>query len=806
MGDSTARARVVLIDPLPVFDYLIPQSLSAQIQIGTPVKVPLGNRKTLGYVTELPTEPYTGTFELKQIDSLDEERASLPENLLKLILFSANYYCAAPGEMLSVALPAAARPSSYRYRCTPQAHGPFTGKLRAKDLELLEIAQKFEKGFTVMAVEKALGWSRRASLTRLKKLREKGLLERVQKGPKGGRKVAAYRRVENGDLSRLGPRQEGARKLLERIPFEEYVTGARLSRDDTNAYQRLKTLLTNGLVEKSLVEQKITPFETTLASTTRPEPTEEQTRALNQIATAIAEEEFCPIMLQGVTGSGKTEIYLRAIELVLELKKTAMVLVPEIALTPQLGARFRERFGNRVATFHSGLTQAERRDEWERVKNGDACIGLGARSALFLPLENLGIIVVDEEHETSFKQDETPRYNARDLAVFHARQENAVVLLGSATPSIETRTNADQKRYESIWLRKRVQERPLPAVTTINLAEQERVGDGIFTPTLITAMEETIANSEQVILFQNRRGFAPYVSCRDCGHAFRCDDCDVSLTLHQRRGVLQCHYCGFETRAPEECPSCGGHRLGSFGVGTERIEAELSRILPKAPVQRLDRDTIRTRRDLETALDRFRSGESKILVGTQMVTKGHDFPGVTLVGVVSADASLNFPDFRAAERTFQLLTQVAGRAGRGTKEGRVLVQTFETEHYAITSAAEHDFETFISHELGFREELFYPPFAYLCLLRFESDNESSAMNVAREQADKLRDTAIQTGVHVMVLGPALAPLSRIKGIYRIQILLKGGTRSEIRRVLGGLTKRPQSGVRQILDVDPISML
>jgi primosomal protein N' (replication factor Y) len=801
-----ARARVVLTDPLPLLDYLIPDDLDAHVQIGTPVKVPLGNRSSQGYVTERIEEPYDGELELKPITSIDEEKSPLPESLLQLILFGADYYCSAPGEMLSVALPSSARPSSYRYRITEAANSPFTGKLMPKDLELLEIARQHEKGFTVVAIEKSLGWTRRSSLTRLKKLREKGLLERLQQQSKKGRKIAAYRRVESGAKEELSARQNGAKELLENIPCEGHITGADLTKLDKSAYSRLKTLLSKGLIEKFEIEQKINPYTQIAEADTRPEPTQEQAAALNTLAKHIASQTFASFMLQGVTGSGKTEVYLRAIEQVLSLGKTALVLVPEIALTPQLGSRFRARFGEKVATFHSGLTQAERRDEWERVRNKEALIGLGARSALFLPLENIGIIVVDEEHETSFKQEEAPRYNARDLAVFRAHKENAVVVLGSATPSLETRTNADKGRYQSLMLHQRVHKRALPAVTIINLGEEERIGDGIFTQTMVTAIEETLAKNEQIILFQNRRGFAPYVSCRDCGHTFRCDSCDVSLTLHRRRGILQCHYCAFETQAQDECPSCGGHRVGSFGVGTERIEAELHRLFPEVKVQRLDRDEIRTRHDLEKALDLFRSGESQILVGTQMVTKGHDFPGVTLVGVICADASLNFPDFRAAERTFQLLTQVAGRAGRGEKEGRVLVQTFETDHYAITCAAEHDFEAFIKQELVYREELFYPPFAYLCLLRFESEDEQKAMKLAVEQAEKLRNAARKMDAELLILGPALAPLSRIKGIYRIQLLLKGGTRNDVRKVLGAISNRPQSGVRQILDVDPISML
>jgi primosomal protein N' (replication factor Y) len=482
------------------------------------------------------------------------------------------------------------------------------------------------------------------------------------------------------------------------------------------------------------------------------------------------------------------------------------VLVPEIALTPQLGARFRHRFGGRVATFHSGLTVAERRDEWERVARGEARIGLGARSALFLPLTNVGVIIVDEEHETSFKQDESPRYNARDLAVFRGRKENAVVVLGSATPSLESRGNAVHGRYRELVMKQRVHGRPLPEVARLDLAKGERVGNGIFTAALASAIQRGLDAEEQTVLFLNRRGFASVVYCVDCGHSYKCGSCDVSLTLHRRRGQLVCHYCGHEEASPDECASCHSHKLESTGLGTERIEAELKMLIGDVPIARLDRDTVRKRSDLTRELARFGRGEAKILIGTQMVAKGHDFPGVTLVGVVSADSGLNFPDFRAAERSFQLLTQVAGRAGRGSKPGAVMVQTYDPEHYAIRAAAKHDYETFAAHELSLREELGYPPYVHLVLSRYESEKERAALEAARADAERLRAAAMRHGDGIKILGPALAPLARLQGRYRVQVLLKGKERGMLRDVTRALRRPPPRDVRQVVDVDPFNML
>lgn len=795
---SQLRAQVVIAEPLGPLDYAIPKSLEEAIVPGVPVRVPLGKRTTRGYVTSLSDKSPDEGITLKPLKSIDADRPKLPPVLVDLFMFASRYYRVSPNEVFQAALPADARVSSTKYKITEEGRTSLAGKLTDGDRTLLELATRFPKGFTVAACERDLAWSRRSASTRLRKLVDRALLEKLGSN-KGPRHAAAFRRVGNGEASRIHPK---TRALYDQIPTDGSILASTLAATDKSAYSKLKTLEKVGLVERVSQIIRLNPHTARLSDAEPPTPTPAQAAAISQLCDSVDRGTFSATLLEGVTGSGKTEVYLRVIQHALAAGKTALVLVPEIALTPQLGRRFRERFGGSVATFHSGLTNAERRDEWERIASGKAKIGLGARSALFLPLKDVGVIIVDEEHETSFKQEETPRYHARDLAVVRARMENATVILGSATPSLESKFNVTQERYHWLELGARVTDRPMPPVRRIDMKNESRVGEGILTVPLANAIDETLSRGEQIVLFLNRRGFASYVSCGDCGYAFRCENCDVALTLHRRRDVLACHYCGHEERISELCPSCHGLKLDSGGLGTERVELEIENLFPGTAVARLDRDTIRRRADLEKVLQRFGDGEAQILVGTQMVAKGHDFPNVTLVGVLNADAGLNFPDFRAAERTFQLLTQVSGRSGRGEKAGRVVVQTYDPEHYAVARASAHDYSGFFEEELEWRRELGYPPFAHLALLRFESAGESRALRIASTVAENLR--AVQGDVEL--LGPAPCAIARVKGLWRFQVLVKAPNRPELHRVLANFERVSDPHTRQILDVDPISML
>ncbi len=537
-----------------------------------------------------------------------------------------------------------------------------------------------------------------------------------------------------------------------------------------------------------------------------PRLTDAQAAALAEIEAASG--AFATFLLHGVTGSGKTEVYLQAIARARAAGKGALVLVPEIALTPQLSGRFRARFGDEVALLHSGLSDAERHAEWLRLRRGDARICVGVRSAIFAPVQDLAVLVVDEEHEGSFKQEDGPAYHARDLAVVRGKLEDAVVILGSATPSLETLENARRGRYRKLDLPARVDDRPLPGVELVDLRRLRRPGQGLapalLSPRLARALEETVAQGQQAILFLNRRGYETLVVCEACGEEARCTECAVSLTHHARRRILLCHYCGRTERMDGRCPACGGVRLG-VGVGTEQVEEAVKAAVPGAKVARLDRDAVASADDTAAILARFARRDVDVLVGTQMVTKGHDFPGVTLVGVVLADTALALPDFRAAERTFQLLTQVAGRAGRGAEAGQVLVQTFNPQMRAVACAVAHDYAAFAEQELLERRRLGWPPFSRLLAARVEG-SEMGARRAAEALAHAARP-ALQG--EVAMLGPAPAAIERIRGRTRWHLLFRAPTPQALFRVHAAMARvahKPPGGAAVRFDMDPNSMM
>jgi len=539
-------------------------------------------------------------------------------------------------------------------------------------------------------------------------------------------------------------------------------------------------------------------------------PTEGQAAALAAIETAAAAGGFAPFLLHGITGSGKTEVYLQAIARALERGQGAVVLVPEIALTPQLAARFRARFGALVAVLHSGLGEAERYEQWRLLRTGEARIALGARSAVFAPIAQLGIVVVDEEHDSSFKQEEGVRYHARDVALVRAQKAGAVCVLGSATPSLESYANAQAGRYALLELHARPTARPLPEVQVVDLRQWRADAESFLTAPLQTALETTLAAGDQAILFLNRRGFSTFVNCVGCGHAFRCPQCSVSLTYHRAGERLRCHYCGHSEHVPIECLKCHGTgTIVRHGLGTEKVEQALIERFPHARIGRLDRDTA-AGKGLADVLGRVARREIDILVGTQMVTKGHDFPGVTLVGVLCADGGLAFPDFRAGERTFQLLTQVAGRAGRGDRPGRVIVQTWSPTHAAVRCAQTHDYKAFFAEEKIAREELDYPPRGRLVALRIDGPSEVDVRAVADALGARARELGREERfARVTVMGPAEAPLVRLKGRTRWHLWVRSVDRTALRAFVRRVTaerERFAASVRVTVDVDPMSAL
>jgi primosomal protein N' (replication factor Y) len=541
--------------------------------------------------------------------------------------------------------------------------------------------------------------------------------------------------------------------------------------------------------------------------------TEGQGAAVEAITGALDRGGFHPFLLQGVTGSGKTEVYLRTAEHALGHGGGALVLVPEIALTPQLVGRFRSRFGNAVAVLHSGLRDRERLIHWNALRSGSVPIAVGVRSAVFAPVRSLRLVVVDEEHDPSFKQDEKLRYQARDLAVVRARQGQATVVLGSATPSLESLENARRGRYRHLRLPSRVDDRQLPAVELVDLRRhrpRRTAGEQppALSPPVVDALEQTLGRGRQAILFLNRRGHSSALICESCGQGVPCSQCDVSLTFHLGSRALQCHYCGETRRLPGACPSCGGI-LFPVGAGTERVEAEVAERFPRARVARLDRDAVGNAERLTQLLAGFARGEIDVLVGTQMVAKGHDFPGVTLVCVVSADTGLLLPDFRAGERTFQLVTQVAGRAGRGDEPGQVLVQSWNPEVEAVSRVAAHDFDGFAERELGWRQALAWPPFSRLVAVRVEGVDARATAEAARRLGTRLTELLPGPGSGVRLLGPAPAALPRLRGRSRWQLLLKAPRHGLLHPVLDQLERDLEqipSSVRVVIDVDPGAML
>jgi len=726
------------------FHYRVPPELEHQALAGRRAFVPFGRRRMTGYILGEATE--TPPHELKDILEVLDPDPLWTDNELEFFRWVAAYYLHPLGEVLKTALPAGINIQDRK--------GP----------------------------------------------------NRADAGVKGGKAVkteAVYRAVASCEPApHLGSK---AAAILDMIREGGDVPAAELRRRFGACSPQIKRLVELGLVAGETREVYRNPFGDDVVERDTPRHlSARQQAALDAVGAALDRHAFAPFLLHGVTGSGKTEVYLQAIARALDQGKNALVLVPEIALTPQLVQRFRARFGHGIAILHSGLSDGERYDEWRRIRRGQARIVIGARSAIFAPLAGIGIIIVDEEHEASFKQADGLRYNARDLALVRGRMERAAVLLGSATPLVTSRYAAEHGKLALLTLPERVEQRPMPVV---ELAPMKGVATAI-SPLLTPALEAALAAGEQAIIFLNRRGFATYLVCGECGAPLTCPNCSVSLTYHRQRGQSVCHYCDYAIPAPGTCPACGCQELKELGAGTERLEHDLRELVPQARILRMDSDTTGGKGSHERLLARMSDHSADILVGTQMIAKGHDFPGVTLVGVVNAEASLAMPDFRAAERTFQLLSQVIGRAGRGELPGRVVVQAQSSDHYAIQCAVRHDGDAFYRQELEFRREVGYPPFSFLACLGFSGTAERPVEEHADAMARLLMQLKREKGLRVEILGPAPAPLYRLRGRFRRQILLKAPTRHDLRRLIAAWRhSRPAaSPIREYVDIDPVDMM
>ena len=787
-----------------VFTYSVPAELASRVEEGCQVVVPLGARAVPGFVVRLHTSPERS--DLKPVQELLREAPALPASLTRLAQWIGEYYLCPVGEALWPMLPPGSPRLARRARLAAPADSEVARRLCRESPECAA---------AVRALREAGG---EVSLRRLE--REAGA-EAVRQ-LRGGGVVAVEARVVAGRSS-LGTSAElvrparevrqAADALRRSAPKQASVLDALLSargplelrqlaRQAQTTVETVRRLAAKGLVRLSGSALRRAPWDgAELVSESPARLTAEQEQAVARVGAAIESARPETFLLHGVTASGKTEVFLRAAQRALELGRQAVILMPEISLTAQAVGIFRGRFGPRVAVLHSALTPGERFDEWRRIHGGEATVVIGARSALFAPCPNLGLIVLDEEHDPSYKQDSPPRYHARETAIRRARTENAVVVLASATPSIESFHRARSGEYTLLRLSERIGERPPPVVETVDLRGTRK---SIFTPRLIYSMKQALDADEQMILFLNRRGYATFVLCPECGTVVRCPHCDVALVFHRAGHTVECHHCGLSDTPPTTCAKCGGDQVNFAGWGTERVEQELRRALPQARPTRMDRDTTTRKGAHLRIVEDFRRAEADVLVGTQMVTKGFHFPGVTLVGVLCADVALNLPDFRAGERAFQLLAQVSGRCGRGDRPGRVIIQTYAPDHYAIAAARSQDYEAFFERELEARREHGYPPFSHLCNVVVSAGSEAAARAWAETLAQRCADRGVQD---VTVMGPAPAPLARLRGRSRWHLLLKAAGAEHIRRVLLSSLEgaRPPRGVTVVVDMDPVSL-
>jgi primosomal protein N' (replication factor Y) len=803
--------------PVPLrttFTYAVPEVLREQVQIGSRVLAPFRKQSLVGVVTEFVADAPRET-KIREFSRVIDLVPALTPKLIELGHWIAGYYVAPLGEVFRAMLPPTTEIATKRQVVLTEAGRSFTKRWKAGGT--LTDLSGAETEFLSKRFEKKRAWNvgpgsklgiDAAQLQRLQKCGYVELRESVQGRKPKTQKIVAWKAVNAAE----GWSEKEAR-LRESLAERGPLPLAQLSKLASVSRTMIERMLRDGMLEswEETIDPAEDPFDTGFSP---PAHTlnETQERAFHAIRGRFELGEFGVQLLHGVTGSGKTEVYLRSVQDTLARGKTAIVLVPEIALTLWIGRQCRAWFGARfegVAVLHSALSDVERAREWWRVRNGHARVVVGTRSAIFAPLENLGLVIVDEEQESSYKQEETPRYHGRDVAIMRAKMENAAALLGSATPSLETYHHAVNGKYELLSMEKRVENRSLAAVEIVDLREdfKQTHQTSPISKALHVGMAECLEFKTQALVLINRRGYSWSVLCRSCGASVQCANCSISMTYHKSRNRLECHYCGSIQAVPKACPKCDSKYVYFFGEGSEHLEERLRKEFPGARIARLDRDTARTKQQYQETLGAFAGGVLDILVGTQMLAKGHDFQRVTLVGVVSADASLSLPDFRAAERTFQLLTQVAGRAGRGELPGRVLIQTYYPEHYAIQDAVRQDYLSFYEREIQFRRMMSYPPFTSLANVIVRDANLEKAIQWSRKLSEYFSP---YDNKGMRVLGPASAPLARLKKEHRYQFLLKAPKKSLITKVLAGAlafcdtNEIPRTAV--LVDMDPLTLL
>jgi primosomal protein N' (replication factor Y) len=824
-------ARVVF--PLPQdlsFSYAIPNHLASIVQPGARVLASLGRSVREGVVVGLMEQPELpdSSIEIKPLVDCLDDSPTFSDELLALTKWIAEYYLSSWGEALKSAIPAAVRTQQRRVvhlLATDKQIEVMKKRMPLQTRILSILRQDGDLSPNQLSRRIGRGYSKLRPV--ISTLQEKGLVELKSDFQS---KSKPYTTLVASLAKPLSELETEIPKLAKRAPKQAQILEFLIaqSRNSENldwstsdlikhantGLMTLRALERKGMIHITSVQVVRNPLSLEAVPSTQPLTLNtNQARALDAIQAAMNQNRRDTFLLHGVTGSGKTEIYMQAIAIALKQGNGTIVLVPEIALTPQTISRIVGRFGARVAVLHSNLSDGERYDQWQRIRTGDAEIVVGPRSAIFAPMPNLGLIVVDEEHETSYKQaDASPRYHARDVALKRSELVDCPVILGTATPSLESFYRAQAGEYHLLSLPSRVSNIKMPPVQIVDMREElEKSNRTIFSVPLRSAIENRLSQQEQVILFLNRRGFSTYVFCRACGHVERCNDCSISLTFHLHTKRMVCHHCNYERPTPVGCPQCGSIYFRYFGLGTQQVEQQAIKAFPKATIKRMDTDSTTHKDAHRKILDAFRTGEIDILVGTQMIAKGLDFPNVTLVGVISADTTLNLPDFRAGERAFSLLAQVAGRSGRSQAGGEVIIQTYMPEHYSIQASQEHDYLRFYRQEIGYREEFLYPPFSHAVTIVLRGAVEKEVIHVANYLLNCLEKLQAERFSDVEIRGPVAAPLSKIMGKFRWHFLLRGKHVEKLRELIRRAVETLPSAVSTknvdlIVDIDPITVL
>lgn len=787
------------------YTYELPQELQDQAQVGMRVIVPFGKgeRQIQGFIVGL-TDEYELAIAPKRVTSLMDLAPVLNNEALQLADWLAQKTFSFKIRCLQVMLPNVMRAS-------------YSKSLRL--LSAVELPQElnslFAGGSEIEFDESKLSAQQ---LNKLAQMRQAGHLEvvyHVKDRAKAKLVGVVTSLVDEQNYTQFKAKvRKNAHKQLELLEFlyqnpHQSFLQTKLQADLQVSLNQLKKAAQQGWLKLAQQECYRDPYgDKTLQVTTPKQLTPEQQRAVEQIDQAITSKNATTFLLEGVTGSGKTEVYLQAIAHALSQGRSALMLVPEISLTPQMVQRVKERFGKDVAMLHSALSDGERYDEWRRIERKEAKVVVGARSAIFAPLDDLGLIIIDEEHEASYKQEDMPRYQARDVALWRGKYHNCPVVLGSATPDLATRARAQKGVYQQLNLTKRINGSSLPQVTLVDMREAVKTAPAPdFSQILLDQITERLARKEQVVLMLNRRGYSSFVLCRDCGFVLKCPNCDVSLTLHMDTHSMKCHYCGHEEAIPNRCPSCDSKKIRYYGTGTQKVQAELEKLLPEARILRMDVDTTRKKGAHERLLAKFGAHEADILLGTQMIAKGLDFPDVTLVGVLNADTSLSLPDYRSSERTFQLLTQVSGRAGRADKTGQVVIQTYNPEHYAIQLACRQDYEQFFFYEMNLRHLNNYPPYYYTIKITVSAKSEAEA---AKESFAIKKGLDQCLSPQALVLGPTPSSILKIKNRFYYQLVIKYKQEPALEKYLQDLLLQSQSGEKKgimvVIDREPVNFL